>query len=133
MIKMASAKDKIIPLFTTLEPESEESPTVIIRGEEDEFTECLVRWSSASMSKGGCQIRIAKFKNGNRGLMRIRGKQHTSSMIFSGDEYYSLAQCIFRDSILIRQLCNRFPEGTDPTVDALRDFCSEPGIPIPIR
>jgi hypothetical protein len=93
--------------------------------------EILVRWSQEARSalEGASDYvcRVARFKNGKRGLQLIRGKDvrnpaFVSTLTLTPDEYYSLAQCIFRDSHLIRELCSKHPDGTEPIVDKIRDF-----------
>ncbi len=93
--------------------------------------EVLVSWAKEQWSSIDAPsryvCRVARFKNGMRGIQLVRGKDiknpsFSGSMVFHPDEYYSLAQCIFRDSHFIRELCQRHPEGTDPLVDQIRDF-----------
>lgn len=114
------------------DPEPIEQEEVTAREREDfDPNKILVKWSQEAWSSidgpSDYVCRVAKFKNGKRGLQFIRGANvknpdFVSTMTLTGDEYYSLAQCIFRDSHLIRELLNRNPDGTDEIVDKLRDF-----------
>jgi hypothetical protein len=116
-------------LFKSPSPEDEQERLK----ERSEFDpdEILVRWVQSAQvrisPRAAYDIRLAKFKNGRRGLQLIRGgnlsqPHHVTALMLHPDEYYTLAQCIFRDSGLIKELCIRFPEGTDATIDRIRDF-----------
>ena len=127
MNKKPTASDRTIPLWREPEPEVvEERPK-----ERSDFDpdEPLVRWTSQAQGEVdgiSGKVRFAKFRNGRRGFQIVRGvgKQphFNSTMVLHPDEYFMMAQCIFRDSKLIQKLVERHPEGTDPDVDAIRDF-----------
>lgn len=72
-------------------------------------------------------VRVAKFQNGRRGIQFVRRCEdgslaYCSSVVLHPDEYYSLAQCIFKDSGLIKELLLRFPAGADSVVDRIREL-----------
>lgn len=72
-------------------------------------------------------VRIAKFKNGYRGVQFVRFKgdnpkdsrnvSYHSCITLTPEQYYGLAQCVFRDSKLIKALL----QGHD-MVDKIRAF-----------
>ena len=92
----------------------------------------LGKWLAEAQNDGPegliCRVSLARYKNGRRGIQFVRFKDpkqphFSSQLLLYPEEYYTLAQCIFRESLFIRELCRRFPEGTDPTVDGIRTFC----------
>lgn len=122
---MFSVEDNVVDLRTL-----EDTKTVKQRGPFDP-DEILVRWTQEASNDPGeseHNIRVARFKNGKRGIQFIRGTEiknpsFVATLTLHQNEYYSLAQCVFRDSQWIRELCEKYPPGTEPTVDKIRDFC----------
>lgn len=130
--KKPTAADRTLPMWDDpadrpVEPEERSQKS---RSDFDP-DEPLVRWvSEASGDVRGKPrlVRVAKFKNGRRGLQLVRGDskhpEQSSTLVLHFAEYLMLAQCIFRDSRHIQDLISRYPVGTDPTVDGIRDFLS---------
>lgn len=120
---MNTPMNKTLPLLPGT-PQEEPEKGVKMRSEDHD--EVMLRWVD-SESTGRHRVRVAKYRNGHRGLQFVRFApdglvEASSSMLLNPEQYYQLAQCVFRDSQLIKELCTRFPRGTDETVDKIRDF-----------
>lgn len=131
MARLFPNNDKQQGLFATdAEPIIEEEERTEKTRDDFDPNHTLASWAQeASNGLSGREetvCRVARFKNGRRAIQTVRGDQknpaYVGAMILEPNEYYSFAQCIFRDSHLIRELCTRFPPGSDPTVDKIRDF-----------
>lgn len=87
----------------------------------------MIAWVNSDVTDPRYRVRVAKYRNGHRGIQTVRvaddGRVASSScVLLTPVQYFDLAQCIFRDSGLVKQLLLKHPKGTHEIVDRIREL-----------
>ncbi len=114
-VKKSTAKSRTLPLWVDVSPSIEmEEISTQRKFRFFDPEEMPVEWSLASVSNESgtsvYQCRLARFRNGGRGLQLVKHQGEVSNpsfvhtTMFSKDEFHTLARAVFRESVLLKNL-----------------------------
>lgn len=103
-----SAKDRTLDMFLG-DPTPPEKLHKTRMSEED-ADEPMLKWINSDITHPEYSVRIAKYKNGHRGIQCMRKGVSMSCMLLTPEMYAQLERCVLLGSLQLRQVAMSYPE-----------------------